>query len=107
MFSGIRTTLYKALHGEEPAGAQKLGDFTSTPRLIWIAGLALPIGYVSAYQALILLKLIGVFTNLFFFQRLSLQMTSRAANHLGGWEVVVPVVGALMVGFMARFGSER
>jgi CIC family chloride channel protein len=34
-------------------------------------------------------------------------MASPAANHLGAWAIAVPVVGALIIGFMARFGSER
>ena len=85
----------------------KLGDFTSSPRVIWIACLATGIGLVSAFIAAALLKLIGIFTNLFFFQRWSTALTSPAENHLGLWEVLVPVAGALVIGFMARYGSER
>ena len=44
----------------------KLGDFTVGPRTIFIALLAVGIGVISAYVALGLLKLIGLFTNLFF-----------------------------------------
>jgi chloride channel protein, CIC family len=84
-----------------------LGDFTMTPRAVSISGLAVLIGFVSAFIALVLLKLIGIFTNLFFFQRWSTAMVSPAGNHLGLWEVAVPVVGALIIGFMARYGSER
>jgi len=90
-----------------PAGIGKLGDFTTTPRVIWIASLAIGIGFVSAFVALALLRLIGFFTNLFFFQRWGTTLVSPAGNHLGGWEVVVPVIGALIVGVMARYGSER
>ena len=85
----------------------ELGDFTMTPRALAISGLAIVIGLLAAYVALILLKLIGLFTNLFFFQRWSSSMASPAANHLGWWEVLVPVVGALIIGFMARYGSDR
>ena len=88
-------------------GGDALGDFTMTTRALFISGLAIAIGFVSAFIALALLKLIGFFTNLFFFQRLSTSMASPAANHLGWWEVAVPVVGALIIGFMARYGSER
>jgi CIC family chloride channel protein len=87
--------------------AEKLGDFTTTPRAITISGLAIGIGFVSAYIAWALLKLIGLFTNLFFFQRWSTTLASPAANRLGAWEVAVPVVGALIIGIMARYGSER
>ena len=91
----------------ESAGVGKLGDFTTTPRVIWIAALAIGIGFVSAFVALALLRLIGFFTNLFFFQRWGTSLVSPAGNHLGGWEVLVPAIGALIVGVMARYGSER
>ncbi|HEY4386668.1 MAG TPA: chloride channel protein, partial [Ktedonobacteraceae bacterium] len=85
----------------------KLGDFTSTPRMLLISGLAIIIGIISAFVALILLRLIGLFTNLFFFQRWSTDLSSPAGNHLGLAVVIVPIIGALIVGAMARYGSER
>ena len=87
--------------------SNKLGDFTTIPRVLAISGLAIGIGLVGALVAMVLLKLIGFFTNLFFYHRWSAAMVSPAANHLGGWEVLVPVVGALVIGLMARYGSER
>ncbi len=87
--------------------SDKLGDFTVTPRTIAISGLAIVIGAISAFVALGLLKLIGLFTNLFFFQRWSTALVSPAGNHLGPLEILVPVAGALIIGFMARYGSER
>ena len=87
--------------------AEKLGDFTTTPRALAISLLAVGIGLVSSYVAWALLKLIGIFTNLFFFQRWSTALASPAANRLGMWEVLVPVGGALIIGVMARYGSER
>jgi chloride channel protein, CIC family len=87
--------------------SEKLGDFTTTPRVLAISGLAIGIGLMSAFIAWALLRLIGLFTNLFFFQKWSTAMSSPAANHLGAWEVLVPVVGALIIGVMARYGSER
>ena len=85
----------------------KLGDFTATPRMITISGIAIFIGLVSAFVALALLKLIGFFTNLFFFGRWSAMLVSPAGNHLGWLEILVPVTGALIIGVMARYGSER
>src|SRR6478672_6302030 len=87
--------------------SSKLGDFTMTPRSISISLLAVIIGAVSAFVALGLLKLIGLFTNLFFFQRWSTALVSPAGNHLGVWVILVPVAGAVIIGFMARYGSER
>jgi chloride channel protein, CIC family len=89
------------------ADLSHLGDFTTTPRIITIGAIAVAIGVVSAYVALALLKLIGLFTNLFFFQRWSTSFASPADNALGGFVLLVPVVGALIVGVMARYGSER
>src|SRR5205807_1629458 len=53
------------------------------------------------------LKLIGLFTNLFFFQRIDTSLVSPVGNHLGLLVILVPVIGALIIGFMARYGSER
>jgi H+/Cl- antiporter ClcA len=86
---------------------ERLGDFTTTLHLVPIALLALAIGMASAYLALFLLKLIAFFTNLFFFQRLGSYPISPANHNLGVFAVFVPVAGALIVGLMARFGSER
>ena len=62
---------------------------------------------MSAFVALGLLRLIGFFTNLFFYQRIGSSLVSPAGNHLGIWVVAVPVAGALVIGVMARYGSER
>ncbi|MBV8087285.1 MAG: chloride channel protein [Chloroflexi bacterium] len=85
----------------------ELGDFTTTTRVLYIAALALPIGILASFVALALLRLIGLFTNLFFYQRVGWDLASPAGNHLGWWELFVPVIGGLVIGFMARFGSER
>jgi H+/Cl- antiporter ClcA/CBS domain-containing protein len=102
------------IHSPRPASAvasadtlDRLGDFTLTPRVLTIAGLATAIGAVASVIAVALLKLIGFFTNVFFFQRLDTTLVSPAEHHLGPWVVVVPVVGAVIIGFMARYGSER
>ena len=84
-----------------------LSDFTTTTRVLPIAGLAIVIGVCAAYVATALLKLINLFTNLFFFQRFSLNFASPAAHHLGPYVILVPIAGALVVGLMARYGSDR
>ena len=89
------------------ADLSHLGDFTTTPRVVLIGTIAVAIGLVCAYVALVLLKLIGLFTNLFFYQRWDTALVSPAGHHLGAFVVLVPVIGALMIGVMARFGSER
>ena len=85
----------------------KLGDFTTNPRVILISGMAIIIGVVSAFIALILLRLIGLFTNLFFFGRLGTALVSPAGNHLGIFVIFIPVTGGLIIGLIARYGSER
>src|SRR5689334_9012347 len=85
----------------------RLGDFTTTPRVIILSALAIVIGLLGAVIALVLLRLIGLFTNLFFYQRWDTTLVSPAGNQLGILVILVPVIGALIVGFMARYGSER
>jgi chloride channel protein, CIC family len=57
--------------------------------------------------ALALLRLIGLSTNLFYFGRWSTAMVSPVGNHLGYYAVFVPMIGALVIGVMAHYGSER
>jgi len=90
-----------------PDSLHHLGDFTATPRLISISALAVGIGLCAAVVATWLLKLIGLCTNLFFFQRFSTDLVSPEGHHLGPFVILVPVVGALIIGAMARYGSER
>ena len=86
---------------------EELGDFTTTWRVLPISALAMGIGVLCAFVALVLLRLIGLFTNLFYFGRWSSAMVSPAGNRLGGFSVLVPIGGALIIGLMARYGSER
>jgi chloride channel protein, CIC family len=86
---------------------ESLGDFTATARMLPVSLLAIAIGAGSAWVALALLRLIGLCTNLFFFHRWSFAFASPADAHLGAWGILVPIAGALIIGLMARFGSER
>jgi CIC family chloride channel protein len=87
--------------------ASRLGDFTTRPRVIILSLIAIFIGLTGAFVALALLRLIGLFTNLFFFQRWSTALVTPAGNSLGVFVILVPIAGALIVGVMARYGSER
>jgi chloride channel protein, CIC family len=89
------------------AALDHLGDFTTSSRVLPIAGLAVVIGVFAAFVAAALLALIAFFTNLFFYQRLSVAAVSPVGHHLGPFVIVVPVAGALIIGLMARYGSER
>jgi H+/Cl- antiporter ClcA len=82
-------------------------DFSGDTRLLRITAIALVIGALSTLAARVLLLLIRFFTDLFFYQRLSLEDLSPAANTLGPWVLVVPVIGGLAIGLIARFGTEQ
>jgi H+/Cl- antiporter ClcA/CBS domain-containing protein len=87
--------------------SQELGDFTTTARVIPISLLAVGIGILATYVAWVLLRLIGFFTNVFYYGRTGTALVSPAGNHLGWFAVLVPVAGGLIIGFMAYYGSER
>jgi H+/Cl- antiporter ClcA/CBS domain-containing protein len=93
--------------GDKHSRNEELGDFTTTWRVLPISSLAMVIGGVCAFVALALLRLIGLFTNLFYFGRWSTAMVSPVGNQLGVYSVLVPIAGALIIGVMARYGSER
>jgi chloride channel protein, CIC family len=101
------TTYSEWMSSPRTSRLDHLGDFTMSARVISISLLAVAIGIVASYVAAGLLMLIGLCTNLFFFQRISTALVSPAGNHLGPFVVLVPVAGALIIGVMARYGSER
>jgi H+/Cl- antiporter ClcA/CBS domain-containing protein len=102
----VRESLVEAIR-KGRSSADKRGDFTTTARVIPLSLVAIGIGVLSAFVALALLRLIGLFTNLFFFQRWDTRLVSPAGNKLGIFEVFVPILGALIIGVIARYGSER
>lgn len=64
------------------------------------------LGVIATLASVLLMRLIGLFTNLAFYQRISFDVVSPAGNQLGLWVICVPIVGGLIVGFMARYGSK-
>ena len=92
---------------DDESALHALGDFTANARLLLLSSVAILIGIISAYVAVALLSLINLFTNLFFFQRVSIAPASPAMHMLGGVVVIIPVVGGLVIGLMARYGSDR
>src|SRR2546427_7553238 len=72
-----------------------------------LALMAAVVGARSAFVALALVRLIGLFTNLAYFHRIDTSFASPGANALGPWAVGVPVLGGLVVGLLARYGSEK
>lgn len=97
-----------AQNGPHTHDAQRaLGDFTTTPSILALVPLAIVIGVLGAGLSLALLDMIGFFTNLFYFQRFSVHLVSPYGNTLGPLAVFIPIGGGLIVGLMARFGSEQ
>ncbi|MGN6480463.1 chloride channel protein, partial [Luteibacter sp.] len=83
------------------------GDFFANPRMPLMAGLAVPVGMLSTLAAFVLINLIHLFTNLFFFGSFSFAERSPATNTLGLWVIAIPVIGGLLIGLIARFGTEK
>jgi H+/Cl- antiporter ClcA len=90
-----------------PSSHPPRGDFALNARLLRITAMAIIIGAISTVAARVLLDLIRFFTNLFFFQTFSLADRSPATHTLGAWVIVVPVIGGLIVGLVARYGSDK
>ena len=76
-------------------------------RTAMVSMLAAGIGFLAGIVAFLLYHLIGLFTNLFFFHKISFAFDSARNNHLGVWVIFVPVIGGLIVGIMARYGSDK
>ena len=86
----------------------RLGDFTLDARVLPITGLALVVGAAGAGAAYCLLRLIGLITNLVFYQRVSTALVAPGAvHHNPALILLAPVAGGLAVGLMARYGSEK
>jgi len=76
-------------------------------RIVLMSFLAAGVGLLAGVVAYILYKLIGLFTNLFFFHEWSTKFRSVGGHHLGWWVILVPVAGGLVVGVMAKYGSSK
>lgn len=92
----------------DPAGVERdLADFTAGLGMLRLVPLAGLVGVLSAGVALGLLELISLVTNLAYFQSFSTAARVPEDHGLGVLAVLVPVAGGLVVGLMARYGSER
>ena len=85
---------------------EHLRDFTATPRTLQLAAMAAVTGTMGAGAAWVLLRLIAIITNLAYFGRISAAPATLPA-HLPLWSAAIPVAGSLVIGLMARFGSEK
>ncbi|HEY3799238.1 MAG TPA: chloride channel protein [Caulobacteraceae bacterium] len=96
-----------ARRGRQPPSAVALGDFTTDRRMLLLVAMAVVVGAGGAASAWLLLKLIALVSNLVWLGRLSAAPMSFANVQPSLWMVAAPVLGALVIGLMARFGSEK
>ena len=87
----------------DPTSHRRLGDFTVDTRLLIITPMAAVVGVISSLVAVAVVSLIGGITNLAYYHRWSSELVSPAGNHLGIGAVLVPIVGGLLIGLMARY----
>ncbi len=85
----------------------RLRDHSVDRRMLILSAAALAVGSGGALGAWLLLKLIALSVNLFWFGRFSFAPSEIADNHMGLWALFIPILGSLIVGLMARFGSEK
>jgi H+/Cl- antiporter ClcA len=76
-------------------------------RLPLICALASLIGVVAAFAAYGLYSLITLASNAVFYHRWSLEHLDADRHTLGLWVLVVPALGGLVVGLMAKYGSPK
>ena len=85
----------------------QLADHNVDLRMIILAAMALVVGTGGALGAWVLVKLIAIATNLFWFGRFSAEHSVITDAHVGLLVVAIPIIGSLIVGLMARFGSDK
>ena len=76
-------------------------------RMVLVSFLAAGIGLLAGLIAFVLYKLIGLFTNIFFYHRFVADFTSAQHNQLGLWVIPIPAIGGIIVGFMAKYGTSK
>src|SRR5208337_1229896 len=104
----VARSLYSQRGGSMRSRPSVLRDFTVDHRVWLLTGVALVIGTGAAALAVMLLRAIAFATNIFYYHRLSLAMVGPAGSPLSHWGLIaVPVVGGLVVGLMAYYGSDK
>ena len=76
-------------------------------RMVLVSFLAGGIGLIAGLIAYVLYNLIGLFTNLAFYGRFQFSFISPRFTHVGPWMILIPVVGGLIVGVMAKYGTPK
>lgn len=71
-----------------------------------LALISVGVGVLAAVAAQVLLHLIALITNLAFYGRLSIEPATPAGHSLGLFVIFIPMVGGLIIGLLARYGSR-
>ncbi|HZL25383.1 MAG TPA: chloride channel protein [Acidobacteriaceae bacterium] len=88
-------------------GESELRDYSADSRMLLMSALAVIVGAVGAVLSWALLRLIYLVTNLCYFHRVSAHLVDPGLNKLGWTAIFLPVFGGLLVGLIARYGSDR
>jgi chloride channel protein, CIC family len=93
----------------EPLPSLEEAELTgfSPRRLALLSGLAAGLGSLVGGVAYVLFRLIALITNLSFYGRWSFVDAPPTTGHVHEWVIVIPAVGGLVVGLMARYGSRQ
>ncbi len=89
------------------AGEDRLRDFSTDRRLLMLMAMAVVVGCAGAAAAWVLYHLIAFVTNIAYYGHFSFALASPPQAGLKWISVLIPVAGCLLIGLMARFGSER
>src|SRR5437763_7941683 len=89
-----------------PVGDARLAE-PAQFRMVLVSFLAAAIGLIAGCVAFLLYKLIGLFTNIVFYHRFVAEFTSARHHQLGAWVILMPVIGGVIVGFMAKYGTAK
>ncbi len=88
-------------------GFARLGDFTARPRVLLLAAMSVVVATLSVGAAWVMIQLITLVTNVAYFGIWRFGALPRLTGPLPVWSVAVPVIGALIIGLMARYGSDK
>ncbi len=94
-------------YNSEHFAQRPLADHSVDARMVLLAAMAVVVGSGGAIGAWILLKMIAVATNLFWFGRLSAAPALITDSAVGLAVLAIPLIGSLIIGVMARYGSEK
>ncbi|HEY6432894.1 MAG TPA: chloride channel protein [Acetobacteraceae bacterium] len=94
-------------HVTPSSRAQEIGDYTTHPRVLILAAMAIVAGSFGVASAWVLLRLIALVTNIAYYGQFSTRPGLISLDKLGYWSILIPVAGSVIIGIMARYGSEK